>query len=87
MTCHARDKMSCRVCCRFLSVTTAAGDDLVRRVTCPAQAEQCAECQACYVRSCASFECIPAVEVFLEDGITDEEVNIQRQAPHNCRCK
>ena len=45
------------------------------RVTCPAQAEQCPECQACYVRSCASFECIPAVEVSLEDGITDKEVN------------
>ena len=49
--------------------------ETARRVTCPAQAEQCPECQACYVRSCASFECIPAVEVFLEDGITDEEVN------------
>lgn len=39
------------------------------------QAEQCPECQACYVRSRASFECIPVVEVFLEEGIADAEVS------------
>ena len=38
------------------------------------QAEQCSECQACYVRSCASFECLPVVEIFLEEGISDTEV-------------
>ena len=26
------------------------------------------------MRSAASFECLPVVEVFLEDGITDAEV-------------
>lgn len=44
------------------------------------QAQQCPECQACYVRSCASFECLPVVEVFLEEGITDIEV----RGPYLC---
>ena len=38
------------------------------------QAEHCSECHACYVRSRASFECLPVVEVFLEEGISDTEV-------------
>ena len=38
------------------------------------QAEQCSECHACYVRSRASFECLPVVEVFLEEGISDTKV-------------
>lgn len=39
------------------------------------QAEQCPECYASYVRSCASFECLPVLEIILEDGITDLEVS------------
>ena len=56
---------------------------VVRHWIYAAQAEQCPECQACYVRSCASFECIPAVEVFLEDGITDKEVNTRDRCHMN----
>ncbi len=47
------------------------------------QAEQCPECQAYYVRSCASFECLPVVEIFLEEGITDSEVRASAVSFHN----
>jgi len=43
------------------------------------QEGHCQTCGSAYIRSFLTFECLPLVEVYLKEGISDDEVNALAQ--------